>query len=86
MRGGIPDSQRDTLGGHPVHRVFDRPQLSRAGLDVQQRKVCHTRLIFAVKGKAGSVRAPKQASVDSELVAAHRLSDDDAVTAFEHFL
>ena len=68
------DSETHILRTHAVHRVFDVPERARPRGDVQEREIGHQCLVLAVECDFPAVRRPENASVDAELVAAHRLS------------
>lgn len=75
-RGKVVYAHGHFFGVHPVHGILDLPELSGAGLDVQEREPANLVLVFAVEGHGRAVRAHVPAIVDAELVAAHRFSID----------
>ena len=78
-RGKVVDAKGYELGIHTVHRVFDLPEFSRAGVDVQEREVRDTAFVLAVEGKFLLAGGPEDASVYAKLVAADAFSVGDLV-------
>ena len=74
----IANAQGNLLGGHPGHRVADQLRAAGAAGDVIERIERDGGFVLAVDGQAPPVRGGKDAAVDAEFVAAHRLAVDDA--------
>ena len=73
-RGKVIDAHGHLLGVHSVHGVFDLPQFSGTGPDVQKREPAYLVLVFSIEGHGAAVRAHVPAVVNAELVPAHRFS------------
>ena len=73
----IIDMKFQILRIHAVHRVLRRHEASSPGVDIQQRKIRHLRLVFSVICKEPSVRGRVASFIDTELVPADALAADD---------
>ncbi len=78
----VADKEGNPLGRHSVHGVAYLLETSRAGGDVQKRKLRDFTFVLAVYRQIFSGRGGEYSSADAEFVAGYAFSDHNPFTIF----